>query len=87
MSENDYELVRQLWTLRDREDLLEDCLSYVEERKNKKPIVLLIIDFLFLVIKMGGISTQDLDNMCELELQHEAMSRQHDEEVEYGDYL
>lgn len=78
MNDSDYKMIRDVWSLRDREDLLHDCFDYVEKNQGKKPLVLLVIDFLSFAIKMGGLSNKDLEDMNQENLIHEEMSLQHD---------
>ena len=59
----DQELIRDLWVLREREDLLLDCFDYVDEHKSTKPIVICAVHFLQQAISMNGLSTQDLRDM------------------------
>ena len=62
MMTND-ELIRDLWILRDREDLLQDCFAYCEEHKHEKPLVICVVHFLQQAIRMNGLSNQNLDQM------------------------
>ncbi len=58
-------MVRDLWNLRDREDLFIDCLEYVEKVNSVKPIVIAVIDFLQMTIMKGGLSNEDIEQMTE----------------------
>jgi len=58
-------MVRDLWHLREREDLFLECLDYVEKVSRVKPIVVAMIDFLQMTIAKGGLSNQDIDEMAE----------------------
>lgn len=71
MLDSDYELVRDLWVLRDREDLLQDCFDYVAKHKDRKPIVICVVHFLQQAILMNGLSTENLDTMEREYLQRE----------------
>tara|TARA_Y100001970_G_C14156543_1_gene815908 strand:+ start:660 stop:896 length:237 start_codon:yes stop_codon:yes gene_type:complete len=77
LQDKDYELINDLWTLRDREDLKHDCINYVESNFRKKPLVVLVIDFLQLAVSMNGLSSKNLDMMYEDSLQFEECTNEY----------
>tara|TARA_R100000149_G_C5816484_1_gene97584 strand:- start:372 stop:662 length:291 start_codon:yes stop_codon:yes gene_type:complete len=57
-------MVRDLWQLREREDLFHECLDYVWVNHEQKPIVVSVIHFLQKIISRGGMSEENMQDMA-----------------------
>lgn len=71
LKDTDYDLLSDLWTVKDREDLFLDCVAYCEDNYNQKPLVILVIDFLQIALCMNGMSSRNLEDMYQDHLETE----------------